>query len=228
MAKKTIKPRSEEKVMEISERLNEKEGELKQVKRFNTGFMIKLIAVVLIGTAVFLLAQKNRGLIIAGTVNNKPITRMALNSRLSERYGKTAFDEIVTEELIKDQAVKNGITVSPKEIQDEIAANEKQFGGKDKLMETAKQAGINNDSELNSFFQLKLTIKKLEEKLFKADVKDADIQKYFDDNKQFLGGKKFDEVKADIKAQLEQQSIQQQFTDWFGKIRNEAKINSYI
>ena len=228
MAKRTVKPLKEEKIADISSRLTEKEAELKTVKKINTGFIIKLLVVVLIGTAVFLLAQKNRGLILAGTVNNTPITRFALNSRLNDRYGSTAFDEMVTEELIKEQAAKNNIVVSPKEIQDEVATNEAQFGGKDQLMATAKQAGINNAAQLNDFFKLKLTIQKLEQKLFTASVKDADIQKYFDDNKSYFTGKKFEEVKETIKAQLEQQSIQQQFTDWFGKIRSAAKISSYL
>jgi hypothetical protein len=228
MVKKTLKKHKVEKVEEINEMISEKTSEIKAAKKFNLGFVIKLVLVILVGSAIFLLAQKYKNLVIAGVVNNKPISRFELMSRLNSRYGKTAFDEIVTERLIYEQATKNGVTVSAKEIQDEVAANEKQFGGKTQLMDMAKQAGINDTAQLNEFFKLKLTIKKLQDKLFKAEVTTVEVKKYYDDNKQYLGDKKFEDVQKEITDQLVQQKIQTQFTDWFGKIRTDSKINSYI
>ena len=228
MVKKIIKKRKPAVVAELTEKIAEKQIELKEVKKNNLGFVIKLLAVVIVGAGVFFLAQKYRGVVIAGSVNNHTITKWALNERLSTRYGQTAFDEIVTEQLIYQEAAKNGVTVSDKEIQDEVAANEKQFGGKQQLMDMAKQAGITNNSQLNDFFKLKLTIKKLQDKLFKAEVTTEEVKKYFDDNKQFMTGKKFEDVQKDITDQLVQQKIQTQFTEWFGNIRKAAKITSYI
>ena len=228
MVKKIMKKNKSAVVADLSEKISEKQSEIKAVKKNNLGFVIKLILVILVGTGIFLLAQKYRGLVIAGVVNNRPVSKWELNARLNNRYGKTALDEIVTEQLLYEQATKNGITVSDKEITDETTANETQFGGKDQLMEMAKQAGINDDKQLKEFFKLKLTIKKLQEKLFKAEVSDEEIKTYYDENKQYLGDKKLEEAKKDITDQLVQQKVQTQFTEWFGNIRKEAKVESYI
>lgn len=230
MVKKTLKARKLKTaaVAEITEEISQKQSEIKSIKKNNLGFVIKLLVVILIGSGVFFLAQKYRGLVIAGVVDGHPITRWELNARLYNRYGKTALDEIVTEQLLYEQAAKNGVTVSSKEIAAEVAANEQQFGGKKQLMDMAKQAGINDQAQLNEFFKLKLTIKKLQDKLFKVEVTTDEVKKYYDENKQYLGNKKFEEVQKDITDQLVQQKVQQQFTDWFGNIRKEAKVNTYI
>lgn len=230
MVKKTLKKRKATTavVEELTEKIAEKQQEIKTAKKNNLGFIIKLLLIILVGSGVFLLAQKYKGVVIAGVINNHPVSRLELNSRLMNRYGKTALDEIVTEQLLYEQAAKNGITVSDKEIQDEVTANETQFGGKEQLMEMAKQAGINDTKQLNEFFKLKLTIKKLQDKLFKAEVTEEEIKKYYDENKQYLGNKKLDEIKKDITDQLMQQKVQQQFTEWFGNIRKEAKVSTFI
>lgn len=228
MVKKVLKKHKAAKLEEVSEQIAEKESQLNNIKKNNLNFVVKLVLIVLVGAGIFLLAQKYRGVFIAGVINNKTVTRWELNTRLNNRYGKTAFDEIITEQLLFQQATKNGIVVSDKEIQDEVAVNEKQFGGKTQLMDMAKQAGINDEKQLNEFFKLKITIKKLQEKLFKAEVKDEEVKKYYDENKQLMGDKKFDEIKKEIADQLMQQKIQTQFTEWFGKIRTESKITSFI
>lgn len=233
--KKTIKktakkalPLKEKKTV-IMKEIEEKTTQISEVKRSNNGFIIKLLAVVIIGTGAFLLAQKYRSLFVAGMVNTRPITKWELSKRLEERYGKVAFDEIVTEVLIQDAAKKNGITVSTKEIADEMAENEKTYGGKDALREMAKTAGITTDKQLNDFFELKLTVKKLQDKLFQETASDEEIKKYFDENKDLVyKDKKFDEVKEEIKNQLIQQKVSQKFSEWFGKLRQDAKINSFL
>ena len=162
-------------------------------------------------------------------VNTRPISQLQLIRRLEERYGKVAFDEIVTEVLLKNEARKNGITVSAKEIADELAENEKNYGGKEALREMAKTAGITTDKQLNDFFELKIMVKKLQDKLFPEQVSDEEIQAYFDENKEMVyKDKKLDEVKEEVKSQLIQQKVSQRFSEWFGKLRQEAKITSFI
>ena len=105
---------------EIIKDIQAKNAEIKAVKKNNMSFVIKLIAVILLGTAAFLLAQKYRSVFVAGMVNTRPVTKWELNRRLVERYGKVAFDEIVTEVLLMDAANENGVTVSKQEIEAEV------------------------------------------------------------------------------------------------------------
>jgi len=238
MAKETVKKTTKKTVRKsasaparakrVVKAIEEKQIEIKQVKKINYGFLLKLIAIVLIGTLVFLLAKKYRGFFIAGMVNTRPVTKWELSRRLEERYGKVAFDEIVTEVLLMDAAKQNGITVSDKEIADEVTLNETNYGGKDALKEMAKSAGITTDAQLNDFFELKLTVKKLQDKLFPEQVTDEEVKKYYDENKQFLNGKKLEEAKEEITSQLLQQKVSQKFSEWFGKLREEAKISNFM
>jgi len=214
---------------EILSTLDKKTTEIKAVKRNNLGFIIKVIIVVLIGIGAFLLAQKYRSLFISGMVNTHPITKWELSKRLEERYGKVAFDEIVTEVLLKDAAKENGVTVTKEEIAAEVALNETNYGGKEALKEMAKTAGITTDKQLNDFFELKLTVSKLQTKLFPETVTDEEVKVYYDENKdQVYKDKKLDDVKEEIKSQLLQQKLSQKFSEWFGKLREDAKISNFL
>ena len=209
--------------------IQEKTFEIGTVKKSNVGFVIKLLIVVLIGTGAFLLAQKYRSFFIAGTVNARPISKWSLSRRLEERYGKVAFDEIVTEVLLMDAAKQNGVTVSKEEIAAEVATNETNYGGKDALREMAKTAGITTDKQLNDFFELKLTVQKLQDKLFPEEVTDEEIKAYYDENKDLVyKDKKIEDVKEEIKTQLLQQKVSQKFSEWFGKLREDAKISNFL
>lgn len=215
-------------VSNILSQLKTKKAELKKSQKRSTGFIIKLLAIILIGSAVFLLAKKYRSFFVAGTVNNHPITRWELNKKLQDSYGKTAFDEMVSEYLLKDAAKKNGITVSQNEIDEKVASAAAQYGGKDQLMQMAQSAGINTDSQLNQFFEMQLIVQKLEDKLFKVSITDDEIQKYYDDNKDYLGNKKLDEVRDQIKQQLTSQKLSDQFSQWFSDLRQKANIQDYL
>jgi len=214
---------------EIIKDIQAKNAEIKAVKKNNMSFVIKLIAVILLGTAAFLLAQKYRSVFVAGMVNTRPVTKWELNRRLVERYGKVAFDEIVTEVLLMDAAKENGVTVSKQEIEAEVVLNETNYGGKDALREMAKTAGITTDKQLNDFFELKLTVSKLQEKLFPEEVTDEEIKTYYDENKELVyKDKSLDDVKEEIKSQLLQQKVSQKFSEWFGKLREDAKISNFM
>ncbi|KKT37360.1 MAG: Bacterial trigger factor like protein [Candidatus Collierbacteria bacterium GW2011_GWF1_44_12] len=214
---------------EIIKDIQAKNTEIKAVKKNNMSFVIKLIAVILLGTAAFLLAQKYRSVFVAGMVNTRPVTKWELNRRLVERYGKVAFDEIVTEVLLMDAAKENGVTVSKQEIEAEVVLNETNYGGKDALREMAKTAGITTDKQLNDFFELKLTVSKLQEKLFPEEVTDEEIKTYYDENKELVyKDKSLDDVKEEIKSQLLQQKVSQKFSEWFGKLREDAKISNFM
>lgn len=233
--KKSLKPKSlkenKDVLVEetlIVEEIDDKNDQIAALKQSRLNLTMKVLGLAVVGVALFLFAQKYRGLVIAGMVNSKPVTRMELNSRLMAKYGKATLDEIVTENLLLDQAKKNNINITEKNIDDEIASYEQKFGSKEQFMEVVKNSGITDDKELREQVKLQLIVKQLEDKMFKESVTEDEVNKYFDDNKQYLGDKKFDDVKADIESQLLQQKIQTKFTEWFGKIRTEAKIDSFI
>ena len=68
-------------------------------------FLVKLLFVVIFGTLLYFLALKYRG--FSGcTINSMPVSRLELNAKMSERYGKQAFEEIVNEKLLASEIKK--------------------------------------------------------------------------------------------------------------------------
>lgn len=190
-------------------------------------FFTYLIIIVLLGTAFFLLAKKYRGLVIAGMVNTTPISSFELQKALVQRYGKATLDDIIASKLLTQLAKNNQIVVTPEDVKTETASLEERLGGKEALQASMERFGI-NEAKLNEEIYTVLLQKKLSQKLFKAEVTDSDITKYYQDNKSLFDGKKFDEVKADIQESLVQQKLQEQFGKWFQEQREKAKILIFI
>jgi parvulin-like peptidyl-prolyl isomerase len=190
-------------------------------------FGAKLVILVLIGVSVFWLVRKYRGSIIAAVVNKTPILRLELNQVLMEKYGKQELDQIVSERLLEQTAKREGVSVSPEDIQKERDALKERLGGDDNLKAALEQYGL-SDTELTKTLKLKLVQQKLAEKLFKIEVKDDEVKTFFDDNKELYTGKKFDDVKADIKESLKQQKLQQEFSTWFDGERKKAQVQIFI
>ena len=112
------------------------------VPKLSTNFLLGFAIVVLSGIALFLVAQRYRGLLIAGTVNKTPITRWELNKVLTNRYGDAVLEELVNNELLTQEAAKQGITIT-----DEDLANERQslvdsLGGEENLASALTQYGL--------------------------------------------------------------------------------------
>ena len=189
--------------------------------------MTKFFGLLLIAAIVFFLAQKYRGLIIAGSVNSTPIYRLSLEKQLNARYAQATLDELINTALLKDLAKTNDITISTNDISDERKQIEDRLGGAEALRASLDQYGM-SESEFNSRLETVVLERKLSEKLFTNEVSDEDAQKYFDDNKVSFSGKKFPDVKDQIKENLKQQKLQQDFSNWFNDQKSKAQIKTYI
>ncbi len=200
---------------------------LREVKHSPFGFYPKLILIIAIGSILFLLAQKYRGQFIAGTVNSIPVTRYELNKRMSEKYGKQAFDEIVSERLLLQEVKKNNIVVTENEVADEMAKIIKDYGSEDAFKAALTQYGLTADKAKESIKQ-SLSLKKMIEKTYQIQVSDEAVKKYFTDNATLYTGKKLEEVVSNIKDTLYQQEVYAKTQEWFTGIRKTAKVVSFI
>lgn len=195
--------------------------------KLSTNFLLGLAIVVLSGIALFLVAQRYRGLLIAGTVNKTPITRWELNKILTNRYGDAVLEELVNNELLTQEAAKQGITIT-----DEDLANERQslvdsLGGEENLASALTQYGL-SEADLSDQLRLKLTQDRLSDKLFDVNITDEEIAEYFETNKAMYEGVELDQVREEIKQGLTQQQLQQEFYAWFDQLKSEAQIETYI
>lgn len=196
-------------------------------KKPSRNFGIQLLLVILIGIAIFLIAQRYRGVLVAAFVNKTPITTLELHQVLSRRYGKAVLEELVNSRLVREEAVTNGISVSKEEITAEIAKLEEKLGGKDNLATALTQYGLTL-SDLDDQIELRLLQQKLADKFFKVDISDDDVKKYFESNKAIYADAKFEDIKDEIKSNLRDQKLQEEFTKWFEEVKQKAKISIFI
>lgn len=193
----------------------------------NYSLIYKLVLIALFGTLSYLLAFKYRSLILAGTVNNSPISRMELNQKLAERYGKQTFEEMVNEKLLAEQIKKNGIVVTDEEVNADVEKMIKQYGSPEAFKSALEQFGLTEEKARVSIKQ-SIGFKKLIEKSNKIEITDEAVKAYFDSNKETYKGKKIEDVSAEIKDSLYQQELYTKSQEMFGTIRKDAKVNSFI
>lgn len=215
---KSIKPiRPTEEVAEVSSASHPK----------SLSFSYKLILVIIFGVLSYLLATKYRTQIIAGTVNNMPITRFELNRAMAEKYGKQTFEDLVNERLLAEEIKKQGVTVADEEVNAEVEKITKEYGSEENFKAALEQYGLTLDKAKESI-EKNLGFKKLVEKTSKIEITDEAITKYFNDNKTIYAGKKIEEVKDAIKDSLYQQELYQKSQEIFTGVRQSAKVNSYL
>lgn len=80
-----------------------------------------------------------RGLVVAATVNGKPITRLAVIQQLEKKAGQRMLDEMIAHRLITEAAASAGIVVDEPEIATEI----------DKVKDQFKAEGMDFDQVFN-------------------------------------------------------------------------------
>ncbi|WKA54290.1 peptidylprolyl isomerase [Planococcus shixiaomingii] len=133
-----------------------------------------------LGAAIFLLTGSIQKEAIA-SVNNSDIDKEALYERMLASSGAATLDLMIADEIVKQEAEKAEIEVTPKEIDAEMKKYEEQFGGAEALQSILEKSGVTVD-QLESEMETYLLI----EKLIGPDVEitDEQIKAYFEENKE--------------------------------------------
>ena len=194
---------------------------------FSKKTLVILLALVLAAGIGTIMAKRYKNLVIVGKVNGLVVSRWELEKALNDRYAKTVFDDLASTTLLKQLAKKNDIVVSKDELKKEIEATEQRLGGKEALQATLDRLGY-SQTRFEEEMKTQVTVRKLAEKLFKIEVTDQEVAKFYDDNKTLFPDKKLEEVKLDILQNLTEQKLQQQFTTWFQEEKGKAAIQSYL
>lgn len=190
-------------------------------------FTKNLILVFLVGSTSFFLAKRYKSQFIVATVNYQPISRFQLNKLLVERYGQMVLDELINQTLIKDLIKQNNVSVTDADIEEEIGNLKTQLGGDQVFEATLAQYGLTLD-QLKERLETTIGQKKLAEVLFSPEVKSEEVSEYYNQNKTLFQGKTLPEVEEDIKANLLDQKLQQEFNTWFTEQKEKASIRSFI
>jgi foldase protein PrsA len=179
-------------------------------------------AVVLLGLA--LLLYTNMGLVVAATVNNKPIWRWQLVGELEKQGGKQVLDNLVTQQLILQESQKKGVTVTEEDLNIEVAAIEENLKGQGGDLDSLLTFQGQTREDFRESLRTRILIKKI--LADKATVNDEEAKKYFDENKtQFPANSKYEDVQGQVKETLVEQKIGQVYQEWIDEVKAASQVN---
>lgn len=187
---------------------------------------IKPIIGISVIALIIILFSLNQKYLVAATVNGKTISRLAVVKELEKQGGKDVLDSLVTKQLIIDKAAKENITVSQKEIDNELKKIEESIktqGGT--LDEALKQKGIAK-ADLSKDLELQVMLQKLV-KVDNIKVADEEVEKYLTENKELFAASKEAPDKAAIKEELKQEKVSTKIQEFLTAIRKDAKISYF-
>lgn len=121
---------------------------------------------------------------IVATVNGVNISKDRLYDELILAGGVTTLDNLITQELIAQEAKAASVTVSDAEVTAEIDLIKKSFGTEEEFNSTLAQYGMTLET-LQKDTKVNLTIRKILEP--RTDVTDEEVQQFYDANKEALG-----------------------------------------
>ncbi|MFH0750187.1 MAG: SurA N-terminal domain-containing protein [Candidatus Gottesmanbacteria bacterium] len=185
-----------------------------------TGYIAIILGVIILG-----LLAVNKGLIIAAVVNNKPIFRWTMNKALVSKYGMQTLENMITEQLIGNEAKRLGIAVTQQEIDTQQQEILKNFGGNVTLEEVLKFQGMTKTD-----FDQQIRLQMLLTKLIGKDVTitDEEITKYTTDNPSTLVATDSDGMKKEARETILMQKVGEQLQPWFTSLKEKAKIYRFI
>ena len=184
-------------------------------------FLLGLAAVVL----VWLFLRSRPGIFLAATVNGKPILKSELNKRLTDRFGEQMLEALISEQLIINAAQKQGVVVTPEEVQAKISEIEASLKGSVSLAESLKIQGITRGE-----FEKQISIQLSIDKMFsnQASVSAEQIDEFIELQGAQLTATTPAEQKIEAGNQLRQNQISQLFIEWFNQVKSEASVSKYL
>ncbi len=205
-------------VPSATENVSFQETGKKPSKLFYVGAIILLVGVIL-----YFGSKKYGNLIVVATVDGKPITRITLWQKLDKRFGSQMLDEMVNEQIIRNEMQKKNIVISQADIDKKIKDLEIQFKNQAGLDQMLALQGMTRD-DLRSQIELQLAIEKI---VPTQKVTDQEIQSYYDQNQPQYGEELTESVKQQIKNTLLQQKTSKVFSDWFDKVKKQVRVVKY-
>jgi hypothetical protein len=146
------------------------------------------------------------------------MTMPAKGSATYDHYVAQIVDYLIQEKVVAQSAKQLEVSVTDKEVNDQIAQIEKAYGGEKKVLSLLKQQGMTMELLKRSIRNQSLAQRAAAVVTKKATVSDAQIQAYWKVHKaQYLKKKKTDtlaKAKATIKQTLLSANQQQLWNAW--------------
>lgn len=178
---------------------------------------------IIVGIGLILLAifAVNKGWVVSAMVNGKPIFRVQLTQSLMSRYGNQTLEGMISEQIISDEGKKAGIIITQKDIDQKEKEILDSFGGNVSLEDLLTYQGMTKKD-----FDNQVKVQLLVYGLLGKDVtiSDEEINAFIQNNASSLVATTEAEMKAEAKAALMDQKINEKVQPWFEEVKAKANI----
>lgn len=190
--------------------------------KFLTPRWVAIICAVVVLAGILYL---NKGLIVAGMVNNRPIWRWDVENRMVSRYGKQTVDELVNENLLQAEARKRNVSVTSKDVDEKISQIEKSLAGKVTLKDALSQQGMTME-ELRRQVELQVMVERITDQTVK--ISDKDIDDFIASNASSFSSSDAGQMREEAKQALLSEKRSSSFQTIFEEIKKNAKIVKFF
>lgn len=190
-------------------------------------------AIVVVVIIVLLYAFRSQ--FVAATVNGQPISRMAYDTELQKEAGQKSMDALVTKMLVLQEANKENVTVSDKEVNDQINTIKQQLAKQGETLDQALKSQNLTTADLQEQIKISQLIQKMLAKNTK--VTDKDITDYL---AKATAQAQQDQTanpnvtptptpsKDQVRQMLQQEKLNTQFQPWLQNLKQKANITYFI
>lgn len=193
-----------------------------QTVRLRKSYVALIIIIVLLGAALYYF----RGLFVAAVVNGQPISRLEVVQQAEKQSGKQTLDTLVRDALIEQEAKKENVTVSDKEVNDEIATLQDNLKKQGQTLDQVLATQGMSQDDLRRLIKLDKLVQKMVGKNVK--VSDQEVNDYIAKNKDSLPNTDAATMKKQVKAQLVQQKTNEAVQSWLANIQQKANIVYFV
>ena len=162
---------------------------------------------------------------IVAIVNNKPIFRWQLVNTLQTRFGQQTLEQILSEELIAEEARKQKIEVTQTEIESKTTEIVQGLGENVNLDDLLRFQGLDK-RDFENQLRLQLTVAKILGR--DIAISDADIDTYIEKNRSSLTATQPAQLRDEAKQAILDQKISEKLQPWFLEIKEKAKIYKFL
>lgn len=162
---------------------------------------------------------------IVSIVNGKPIFRSELNRKLISSFGKETLENMIVEELVKEEIAKQKVQVGEEEISRELERVAKSLGNQAKIEDVLASQGISM-KDFRSQLQMRLEVNKIMEK--EITILDSEIDQFVKSNEQFLVATGEAERKIEARERVKEQKMNEKVQKWVSDLLAKAKISRFL
>jgi foldase protein PrsA len=187
----------------------------------------KLLALVILALLLVGGLFAARKFLIVATVNNVPISRLEVINKLEKAYGKSITESLVLQEVVEQEAEKQGINISQQEIDDEMKKIEETVIAEGSTLEEAFEQQNVTREEVEEQIVLQKKLQLILEK--GIQITDEEVNSYIESNKdQFTDEMSAEEKAARAREVIRQNQLSLRYQEWLDSVQNNPEIKYLI